>query len=433
MSTVAGSVRAAIVTVGDELLLGQTVDTNAAWIGRELSALGIPVVRRWTVGDDADDIRAAVTAGVSGADLVLVTGGLGPTPDDFTRDVVAEMLGRALVEDPEILEGMRTRYRDRGLGELPAINRRIAQVPEGARKLGNPHGTAPGLALEVEDAGAAAALVVLFPGVPRELRGIFEGDFKSLLRERFGDRLPRVRLHVVHTAGIAESRLSEQVAERLPDGTAPAGLAFLPDVRGVDVRFTFIGLNEAETERHLRRLEEALQDVLAPWRFECASGDLAEAVADALRARGKVLAVAESCTGGLIAKRLTDFSGASDVLAGGVVAYANEVKTGELGVEPDLIDRDGAVSESVARAMALGVAERLGTDAGIGVTGVAGPTGGTDDKPVGTVWYAAALDGRTVARRERFPGDRRAVRERAAQAALFLLLRLLDGRVAPDG
>jgi competence/damage-inducible protein CinA-like protein len=428
MSTGIGSVKAAIVTVGDELLLGQTVDTNAAWMGRELASMGLPVVRRWTVGDDSGDIRWAVGEALASADLVLVTGGLGPTPDDFTRDVVADLLGRPLTEDPEILEAMRVRYRDRGIGRFPEINRRIAQVPEGARKLGNPYGAAPGLAMETE-----GAVVVLFPGVPRELHGIVEGDFRALVLERFGDRVPPVHLHVVHTTGIAESRLSEEIAERLPGGTEPAGLAFLPDLRGVDVRFTFIGTSAEDAAHHVRRLESVLRDVLAPWRFECASGDLAEAVADALRARGKTLAVAESCTGGLVTKRLTDFPGASEVLAGGVVAYANAVKKARLGVEQDLLDRAGAVSEEVARQMALGVAESLGADAGIGVTGVAGPSGGTDEKPVGTVWYAATLDGRSVARRERFPGDREAVRERAAQAALFLLLRLLDGRVAGDG
>lgn len=428
MSTTTGSVQAVIITVGDELLLGQTVDTNAAWMGRELATMGIPVARRWTVGDDADDIRWAVTEAMRAADLVLLTGGLGPTPDDFTRDVVAELLGRPLAVDSEVLEAMEARYRGRGTGTLPAINRRIAEVPEGARKLANPHGAAPGLAME-----AKGALVVLFPGVPRELRGIFRGDFTTLVSERFGSTLPPVRLHVVHTTGIPESRLAEQVAERLPQGTAPAGLAFLPGVRGVDVRFTFIGLGEDEAEAHVRRLENELRAVLSPWRFASSSGDLAEAVADALRMRGKRVAVAESCTGGLVGKRLTDFSGASDVLEGGVIAYANEVKSTQLGVAPAVIARDGAVSEAVARQMAVGVAHRLGVEAGIGVTGVAGPTGGTEEKPVGTVWCAAALEGRSVAKVARFPGDRQAVRERAAQAALFLLLRLLDGRIEADG
>jgi nicotinamide-nucleotide amidase len=422
------TVGATVVTVGDELLLGQTVDTNAAWLGRELALRGVRVLRRWTVADEVQEIRSAVSQAMGGADLVLVTGGLGPTPDDMTRDVVAELLGLRLVEDDEILDRIRTRYRDAGLGEVPEANRRLAQVPEGARKLANPHGTAPGLAMEAAD----GALVVLLPGVPRELRGIFLGDLEVLLAERFGNLLPPVHLHLVHTTGIAESRLAQQVAERLPQGTAPASLAFLPDVRGVDLRFTMHGLSSEEAERHVGALEEELREVLDPWRFEADTGDLAEAVADALNARGKLLAVAESCTGGLVMKRLTDLPGASNVLVGGVVAYANGVKVDALEVDPAVLASEGAVSEAVARRMALGVARNLHADAGIGVTGVAGPGGGTDAKPVGTVWYAATLDGRAVVKMERFPGDRESVRERAAQAALFLLLRLLDGRVSPD-
>jgi nicotinamide-nucleotide amidase len=422
------TVAANVVTVGDELLLGQTVDTNAAWLGRELASRGVGVLRRWTVADDVREIRHAVTAAIQDADLVFVTGGLGPTPDDMTRDVVAELLGLPLVEDHEVLDRIRARYRDAGMGEVPEANRRLAQVPKGARKLANPHGTAPGLAMETE----GGAIVVLLPGVPRELRGIFLGDVDALITERFGRRLPPLHLHVVHTTGIPESRLAQRVAERLPEGTAPASLAFLPDVRGVDLRFTMRGLSHEEAEGHIRVLEDTLRDVLDPWRFSAASGDLAEAVAGALRVRGEVLAVAESCTGGLVMKRLTDFPGASDVLVGGVVAYANAVKVDVLGVDAGVLDREGAVSEAMARRMALGVARRLGAQTGIGVTGVAGPGGGTEAKPVGTVWYAAALNDRSVAMMERFPGDRESVRERAAQAALFLLLRLLDGRILPD-
>ncbi|MCG6956741.1 MAG: CinA family nicotinamide mononucleotide deamidase-related protein [Gemmatimonadetes bacterium] len=422
------TVGATVVTVGDELLLGQTVDTNAAWLGRELASRGVRVLRRWTVADDTQEIRSAVAAATRDADLVVVTGGLGPTPDDMTRDVVAELLGLPLIEDHDVLDRIRARYHEAGMGKPPESTRRLAQVPKGARKLTNPHGTAPGLAMEAE----GGALVVLLPGIPRELRGIFLGDLDALLSHRFGSRLPPVHLHLVHTTGIPESRLAQRVAEKLPDGAAPASLAFLPDVRGVDLRFTMHGLSEADAEDHVRVLEDTLREVLEPWRFEAGSGDLAEAVAAALRMRGKLLAVAESCTGGLVMKRLTDVPGASDVLVGGVVAYANEVKAGVLGVDAVVLAREGAVSEAVARGMALEVAHSLHADAGIGVTGVAGPGGGTDAKPVGTVWYAAALDGRSVTKMERFPGDRESVRERAGQAALFLLLRLLDGRISPD-
>jgi nicotinamide-nucleotide amidase len=420
------SPKAAIVTVGDELLLGQTVDTNAAWLGRRLAERGIPVVRRYTVADDAGEIHGAVLGALEAAELVLVTGGLGPTPDDLTRDAVAELLGRPLITDPEVLERIRARFRERGVEELPEPNRRVAQVPEGARKLTNPEGTAPGLLLETD-----GRLVVLFPGVPRELKGIYGADFVPSLEEHFTRRLRPVHIRVIHTTGIPESLLSHQVGEALPHGPDPVKLAFLPDERGVDLRLTAFDLDEGVAARSFDALEEALKEVVEPWRFHAPGGDLAEAVSAALERSGRTLAVAESCTGGLIGKRITDHAGASAVFLGGVVAYANQTKVEVLGVDPDVLERDGAVSEAVARQMAEGAARRLGAHAGLGITGVAGPDGGTDEKPVGTVWYAATVEGRTVARRERFPGDRRSVRERSAQAALFLLLRLLEDRLQP--
>lgn len=416
--------RANLVTVGDELLLGRTVDTNAAWLGLELAGLGVPVLRRYTVGDDAGEIQRAVADARVSADLVLVTGGLGPTPDDLTRDAVAALLGLPLHVDEEVLERIRLRFRERGLEELPEPNRRVAEVPEGARRLDNPVGTAPGLAMESD-----GALVVLLPGVPRELKGIFRGELLALIRERFGRRLQPVRTRTIHTTGIPESLLGQRVQAALPADPGPVRIAFLPDELGVDLRFTVGGLADEEAERRFDALEEALRGVLDPWRFQAPGGDLVEAVTAALLERGRTVASAESCTGGLVAKRLTDLPGSSRVFLGGVVAYANEVKVRRLGVDPADLDRHGAVSEPVVRRMALGVAEAFGADAGIGITGVAGPEGGTAEKPVGTVWYAATLDGRAVTRLETFPGDRRAVRARSAQAALFLLLRLLEGRV----
>ena len=417
------SVGAVIVTVGDELLSGQTVDTNAAWLGRELAGLGVPVVRRHTVGDEADEIRRALTDAAAAGDLVLVTGGLGPTPDDLTRDVAAELSGRPLELDDEVLARLRARFRERGVDHVPAPNLRVAQVPRGATKLSNPVGTAPGLALAWGE-----TLLVLLPGVPRELKGIFAGDLVPFLRSHFGDRLLPVHVRTWRTTGIPESILSQEVAAALPDGGSPGRLAFLPDDRGVDLRLSCVGMTEEEAVRHMDRVEALLAPVLAPWRFQADDGDLASAVSEALRRSGRTLAVAESCTGGLIAKRLTDLPGASMVFRGGVVAYDNRVKVGLLGVEEAVLETDGAVSEAVARQMATGVAAGLQADAGIGVTGIAGPGGGSEDKPTGTVWYAAAVGGRVVARCERFPGDRRSVRERAAQAALFLLLGLLEGR-----
>jgi nicotinamide-nucleotide amidase len=418
------TVRAAIVTVGDELLLGETVDTNAAWLGRALAAAGLSVVRRYTIGDVDAEIQEAVRGAMDVADLVLVSGGLGPTPDDLTRDSVAALLGRALQLDEELLTGLQRRFEARGVGALPATNRSQAEVPEGAQVLANSHGTAPGLLMEEE-----GTLVALLPGVPRELRGLFRSGIEPALVKHFGERLPPVRMRVVHTTGIPESLLAEQVAEAQPQLPDSVSLAFLPDLRGVDLRLTVRGVEAEEAARRLADAEAPLRMLLAPFRFEADDGDVAGAVVDALRASGRTLATAESCTGGYIGKRLTDRPGSSDVYLGGVVAYANEVKAELLGVDEATLLENGAVSEAVARAMAEGAARSLRADAAVAVTGIAGPGGGTEQKPVGTVWHAATLDGRTVAQLETFQGNRDAVRERATQAALFLLLRLLDGRL----
>jgi nicotinamide-nucleotide amidase len=260
------------------------------------------------------------------------------------------------------------------------------------------------------------------------MKGIFGADLVDALRAHFGGRMRPVHTRSIRTTGIPESLLGQRIGERLTGGLGPLRLAFLPDERGVDLRLTALELGREEAERRFDEVEKRLADILEPWRFEAAGGDLVEAVTSALRADRKTLAVAESCTGGLIAKRMTDPAGASDVFLGGVIAYANDVKVGQIGVDATALEAHGAVSEAVARAMAEGVARSLGSNAGIGVTGIAGPGGGTEEKPVGTVCYAATLDGRTVVRRQRFPGDRTSVRERSAQAALFLLLRLLEGR-----
>jgi nicotinamide-nucleotide amidase len=411
---------AALVAVGNELLLGETVDTNAAWLGRALAALGIPVVRKLTVGDVNGEIQSAVGAAMERADLVVVCGGLGPTPDDLTKEAVSELLGLELVLDEAILERLRERFRVRGYGPLPSPNRSQAEIPEGATVLRNDHGTAPGLLMEHE-----GTMVVLLPGVPREMRGIYEADMAAELKARFGARLVPVHHRMIHTTGVTESRLSELVEPVLPDDMGPVTLAFLPDLRGVDLRLTAKGVSSEEAEMWLGRVEAALEPVLGTWRFEASSGDAAEALNEALERAGKRVAVAESCTGGLVAKRITDRPGSSAVFAGGIIAYADEVKMRELGVSGEDLAREGAVSEAVARQMALGVAERFGVEASIGVTGVAGPGGGTPEKPVGTVWVAVALGGIVQAHRLSLFGDRQAIRERAAQEALTRLLRML--------
>lgn len=429
-----GGVRAVVVTVGEELLSGATVDGNAAWLGRALAELGIPVDHRLTVGDRDDDIAGAVRTALDRAPVVLVTGGLGPTADDRTRPAVARALGVDLVEDPLLMERLRERLRAAGRGAPTPGLRRLALRPTTGRALPNPAGAAPGLVF-VAGPPAAPRRVILLPGVPREMRALFPAVAREL-RTAFGHRLRPAVSRVIHTTGTPESELAPRVDQALADAAAQVEVAFLPDLTGVDLRLTTAVEppgDETARERATARLveaEAALAPVLEGARFEAPSGDLVEAVAGLLERLGWWLATAESCTGGLLAQRWTARAGASRTFRGGIVAYANEVKEGWLGVPAAILESQGAVSEEVAEAMAAGVCQALDADCGVGITGVAGPGGGTADKPVGTVWIGVSVPGpdggrRTEAFRGQFAGDREAVRVVAAQAALHRLYRML--------
>jgi len=418
--------RAAIVSVGNELLFGETVNTNAAWLGRALAEKGIVVSCGYTVGDTRTSIQDVVRTATQSADLVLISGGLGPTGDDITRNAVADLFERPLRSNERLLAKLRDRFHAHGYREFPETNLSQVEVPEGAIVLDNPNGTAPGLAFE-ED----STLVVMLPGVPRELHGIFLGDLSTLLEEWLGDRMAPVHHRMLHTTGVPESRLAELIEEAINSDSAFASvlrevsLAYLPDLRGVDLRITSRSVSTEEAKASLDRAEEELDTQIARWRYHTISGDIVESVSDALKDLGLMLAVAESCTGGLVTKRLTDHPGASTFFVGGVIAYDDSVKISALDVSQQDLSRFGAVSEVVAIQMALGASKRLGSDVGLAVTGVAGPGGGTKEKPVGRVWFAVVLNGEERTCSVDFPGDRDAVRERAAQAALAMLLRIL--------
>jgi nicotinamide-nucleotide amidase len=375
---------AAIVSVGNELLYGETVDTNAAWLGRTLTARGVTVRRRVTARDDRNEITLALEAASAGTGLVIVTGGLGPTADDLTKATVAAMLGLPLVRDEVVAAQVAARFEAAGRTEVPASSLGQAEVPEGAHVLKNVLGTAPGLLMK-RDGG----WIVLLPGVPSEMKRIVTEELLPRLEEAFG-LLSAVCHRTVHTTGIPESALAdalEPALAELHDGMLDGvKLAYLPDREGVDLRFTFEGCAPEIAERRFSEVVIALGPVLDPWRYESESGDLAEAVLTALRATGRTIAVAESCTGGWVLRRLTDHGGCSDVVLGGVVAYANPVKVRHLGVSAESIDVHGAVSGEVAQAMAEGVARQFEASASISITGVAGPGGGSEAKPVGTVW-----------------------------------------------
>ncbi len=405
-----------VVTIGTELLLGLTPDTNAAELGRALAAAGIEVVRHSTVGDRPEAIRAAVAEALDRTGFVITTGGLGPTRDDITKRVVAELCEKPLRLNEEVLRSLEDRFRRLGR-PMAASNRTQAEVPEGATVLPNPRGTAPGL--WVEERGR---VVVMLPGVPSEMRGLLTEEVLPRLAARASGMV--VRSRTVRTTGIAESALAERVGA-IEDDIAPLTLAYLPSVEGVDLRVTAWTIPEAEAERRLAATVAMLRERAAEHCYGEDGTDLAGVVLQQLRSRKTRLAVAESCTGGLLGGRITAIPGSSEVFAGGIVAYDDAVKRGMLDVSAALLKPHGAVSEEVVRAMVAGALRRFGVAAGLAVTGIAGPSGGTPEKPVGTVWLAAAFGQETRALKRIFPGDRAEIRARAAQAALDLLRRLI--------
>ena len=405
-----------VVTIGTELLLGQILDTNAAELGRALAAAGVEVVRHSSVADRPDAIRAAVTDALARTGFVITTGGLGPTRDDMTKREVAAVFGKPLKMDATVLRSLEDRFRRLGR-PMPAVNRTQAEVPEGATVLPNPRGTAPGLWVE-----AQGRVVVMLPGVPSEMRGLLAEEVLPRLAAR-GSGLV-VRSRSVRTTGIAESALAERVGA-IEDEIAPLTLAYLPSTDGVELRVTAWSLREDEADRRLAAAAAQLRERAGEHAYGEAGTDLAAVVLEQLRARKARLVVAESCTGGLLGARITAVPGASTVFIGGVVAYDNVVKSGTLDVPPELLDRYGAVSEEVVSAMAEGVQRQFAVAAALAITGIAGPGGGTPEKPVGTVWLAARFGAETRALKRMFPGDRGEIRARSAQAALDLLRRLL--------
>ena len=410
-----------IVTIGDELLLGFTIDTNAAHLAREFAALGIRIVRRTTAGDDPDTIASAVRDALDRTGAVITTGGLGPTADDMTKPAIAGLFGRGMIMDGDILSALEARWQKRFAHALPDSNRQQALVPEGATILANRHGSAPGIWLEDE----RGRWVAMLPGVPREMRGMLADTLMPRLRDRVGADATVVRSRTLRTANIAESALADRLGEHAR-GVLGLPLAFLPGSEGVDLRVTASGLPAVEAERRLEQAVAILRELAGSVVYGEGDDDLAALLMAPLAARRATVAVAESCTGGLLGGRFTAVPGSSSVFLGGVIAYANEVKTRELGVDPDLIETHGAVSEQVARAMASGVRARFGSTVGIGVTGIAGPGGGSEGKPVGTVWVAVDLAGSIHAVRGVLPGDRNEIRHRGTQLALDRLRRALE-------
>lgn len=414
-----------LVSIGNELLLGYTIDTNAAYFAREAAAHGIRVVRRATVGDGAEEIADAVREGLARTGAVITSGGLGPTADDLTKPIIAELFGRGMTLDEDILEALKKRWKARGWpGELPLANRSQAMIPQGATVIRNDFGSAPGIWLEDSD----GRWVAMLPGVPSEFRGMSREQLLPTLVARIGTAKAGlvVRSRTLRTTGIAESAMADKLGVLAKD---PLGvrLAYLPGWEGVDLRVTVWDEPADVAGRLIDEAEQALRAVVGQWIYGTEDADLAALILDALRARQMRIAVAESCTGGMLGMRLTAVPGSSDVVEGGTIAYANAVKVRELGVREETLMTHGAVSEETAREMASGVRARFGVDVGVSITGVAGPGGGTPEKPVGTFCVAVDVRGEVRSVRTSGVGDRHEVRQRATQAALNLVRRAIEG------
>ncbi len=415
----AARMRVELVNTGTELLLGDTVNTNAAWIGQRLAALGIQVARQTIVPDGAV-IRMALAEAAQRADVVLVSGGLGPTNDDLTRESAAELLSLPLELDEAVIAHLREYFAKRNK-PMSQANQRQAMVPRGALVLPNPFGTAPGLYFPArlgEVLGWNAHLFLL-PGPPRELKPMFENEVEPRLREWLPDGKSRQVLYLKIT-GVGESDIVEAVEKRLE---CVPGLDLGYCIRKGDVDVRLSG-GQSNVNAGANIVREAFSDCIVSEDRRT----IEEVIVQILSERHEWLATAESCTGGAIASRITDVSGASQVFGHGWVTYANESKQSQLGVAAQLLENFGAVSEEVARAMAEGALHRSGADHALAVTGIAGPNGGTAEKPVGTVWIAlASKSSPTWAVRRFFPGTRDRFKLLTSQAALELLRRRLCG------
>lgn len=411
--------RAAILAIGSELLTSSRVDTNSLFITDALNGIGIEVLFKSVVGDDRAELAAQFGHALQRVDLVVLTGGLGPTEDDLTREVVAEHLRLPLQEDPAITDALRRRFAGRGW-KMPEINRRQAMVPRGAVVLANANGTAPGLWIEVADKAIA-----LLPGPPREMKPMVE----LIVRERLQPRSGGMKLlrRVLKIAGRSESRveeLTQPVYSRWRDGVTPIETTILATPGQIELHLSARGNNESVLTAALDRAVEEIASVLPTDLFSRDGRSLEEVVGDLLRARQWRIALAESCTGGLATSRLTDVPGSSDYVDRSMVAYSNTSKSELLDVPESLIAEHGAVSEPVAEAMARSVRERARVDVGVGITGIAGPTGGSEAKPVGTVCIAVVTSVAQV-RTFRFPGNRELVKTFAAFTAIDMVRRLL--------
>lgn len=409
------ALKAEVIAIGNEVLLGHVVDTNSAFIASELHRLGFEVLRKSVISDTKDEILLSLREGLDRSDLIIFTGGLGPTHDDITRKTISAFLKRRLILNDKILLGIKNRFAQRGI-KMPQVNTSQALIPQGAEILPNSLGTAPGLLFEEE-----YGTIILLPGVPAEMKAMFSESVIPHLTNK-GDRRG-IAVQTIHTTGISESELYE----RLQGIRTGATVAFLPTFTGVDIQVTMLSDSAEDAKDKLKRLTGKMIDRIEDYYYGSDDESLERVIGILLSMRRRTVAAAESCTAGLLMKRITDVPGSSAYFLGGVVSYSNEIKVNMLKVKETVLKLKGAVSSDIAKEMAKGVRDLTKADFGISITGIAGPSGATENKSVGLVFIGFSDSRETVALRFGFSGSREIIREQAAQAALDLLRRKLLG------
>lgn len=410
-------VKVAILTIGDEILYGQTQDTNSHWMSQELDDHGFKVVHRATVGDNEADILSGLDIASDKASIILITGGLGPTADDLTKPCLAKYFNVDLVSNELALEELKALFKqiDR---ELTKPNIDQTNLPANSEHISNAMGTAPGIWIEEK-----GKIYISMPGVPYEMKAMMSDHIIPRLHDKFN--IPNVEHRIIRTIGIGESWLSEKIKPWEDNLPKHIKLAYLPSLGEVKLRLSSVGIDANELNGDFDKEVENLREYAGKYIYGFGDITIEEAVGNILRERSLTMATAESCTGGYLAHMVTRIAGSSDYYRGSVLAYDNSIKEQELAVSPEILDQYGAVSEETVVAMASGICEKLGVDIGLATSGIAGPTGGTEDKPVGTIWIAIAYKGKVETRLLKLFKDRLLNIRMTAISTLAMLWRIL--------
>ncbi|MEO8210121.1 MAG: competence/damage-inducible protein A [bacterium] len=411
--------RSKLISIGDEILIGQIVNTNAAYLGDKLFSIGIPVEKTVVIGDEENVLLSEFEDSIRNYDVTIITGGLGPTHDDITKPALIKFFNDELITDEKVLKHVKNIFSSRNL-KMPAVNEAQALVPKNSRVIWNANGTAPGIWVEKKN-----KIFIAMPGVPYEMKSMFENEITPILKIFFHDRINKVFVQkTLLTTGLGESTLSDMIGD-VKEITVDCKLAFLPSSTGVRLRINSEAKNEIEAISKLNKVENKIRAKVGLYVYGINGDMLEKIIGDILRERKQTLSVAESCTGGMISSRIVSIAGSSDYYAGGVCAYSNKEKNKLLNVSDETIKQYGAVSEQTAVEMACGIREVMGTDLAISTTGIAGPGGGSEKKPVGLVWIGFSNKEKTYAKDFLFGDNRERNIQRASQRALEILRREL--------